>query len=89
MLPSEILRIWSCTILMMSPGTTPPSVRDHPVDEVLEREEAREGDPDQDRGEEREEEVVGELRGEPEAVVRHELLDGPGEQAPTSRAAGS
>ena len=59
---------------------------DHPVDEVLEREEAREGDPDQDRREEREEEVIGELRGEPEAVVRHELLDGPREElAPRER----
>ena len=26
LLPSEILRTWSCTIPMMSPGTTPPSV---------------------------------------------------------------
>ena len=52
------------------------------VDEVLEREEARERDANQDRGKQREEEVVGQLRGEARAVVGHELLGRPLEQLP-------
>ena len=62
---------------------------DDPVHEVLEREEARKGDADQNRREQREEEVIGELRGQAEAVVRHELLGSPRQElAPRERQAG-
>ena len=58
-----------------SGGTNSPIIRDHFVDQVGDREEARDRQERQKRREESEKEIVGLLRAEVERVVGEEFLD--------------